>query len=415
LAGDGCPPVLRSLADTIALEDWELPLRVVFFAFDDTRGLCHNFVSWIKAFAGVNDDRFDIDVFTLDKEQWPGLQTALSETPLPWNVHVKVFSDFEDVFKDESLRRAHVVHSAGIRKTYALARLKKREALNFKIVVTVHSYKHSTRAAWGVKNLAGLLLSHQISAWHFLSDWSRKDFLSKNIRRVRIEKRSSVFPMGCDLVEFDPESMVVPRNERDVLGFTCDDETKHLMYFAQFRPGKGHSWMIKGVRDVLRHHNVKLWLFGEGTTRPRIGAMASRLGLRDKVICPGVVPRRYVPYLLSKAYIVLVPTLNETFGHNFLEPMFAGIPVVGTPVGIGSWIVQDYITGFRVNWGDGQKMAQRLRLCLEDEELVRRMGKNAKVMAEQFFTWESTARNCFSLYDQLARNQEDGGTPECLV
>jgi hypothetical protein len=33
------------------------------------------------------------------------------------------------------------------------------------------------------------------------------------------------------------------------------------------------------------------------------------------------------------------------------------------------------------------------------------MGKNAKAMAEQFFTWEDTARNCLSLYGELAGEQ----------
>ena len=380
-------------------------MRVVFFAFDNTRGLCYNFVHWIEAFCAVVDERYQIDIFTLKGEQWPGLHLALKETAFPPTVKIKVFDDLQSVYADDGLKNADVIHCAGIRQARILAKMRKTEGLNFKIVMTVHAYRHSTRMAWIFKNMTSLLLARGISGWHFLSPGSFQDFVTRNFRRRAVANNSFVFPLGCKPGEFKSDAIVVPQTPADVLGFAPDGPTRHLMYFAQFRWGKGHSWMIEGIRDILRNHDVKLWLYGDGETRPRIKGLIAKLGLADKAVCPGRVPRKYVPYLLSKAYLGLCPTFNETFGHNFLEPMFSGIPVIGTPVGIGSWILQDYITGFRVNWGDGRRMAQRLRLCLEDGELVRRMGKNAKAMAERFFTWEDTARNCLSLYGELAGEQ----------
>jgi glycosyltransferase involved in cell wall biosynthesis len=93
--------------------------------------------------------------------------------------------------------------------------------------------------------------------------------------------------------------------------------------------------------------------------------------------------------LLAHADVFCLPTLAEPFGVAFIEAMHAGLPVVGTRIGA----VPDFLipreTGLFVEPNDVSGLADALTQLLADPDGTRRMGRIARRLAQERYTWEA--------------------------
>lgn len=92
---------------------------------------------------------------------------------------------------------------------------------------------------------------------------------------------------------------------------------------------------------------------------------------------------------------------TEALPLVLLEYMASGRPVVATKVGSVPGVVEDGITGFLVDREDPHAMAERILYLLNNEELARRMGNQARKVVEDRFTIETTVRRTEELIDDL--------------
>ena len=68
---------------------------------------------------------------------------------------------------------------------------------------------------------------------------------------------------------------------------------------------------------------------GEGDDRPRLEALAARLGLGEKARFVGSVVPEELPDYLRLADVFVMPSTGEGFGIVFLEALATGIHVIG--------------------------------------------------------------------------------------
>ena len=133
----------------------------------------------------------------------------------------------------------------------------------------------------------------------------------------------------------------------------------------------------------------------------RMKDRARELGVERQVVFAGQVDRLSIPYVLAKSNCAVVPTGAETFGHNFLEPMFAGIPVVGTAVGVGREIVRDGETGFRISLKDKQSVRRAVLTLMDNPDLCARMGETARRLVIERYSHKAIAARHIELYKKL--------------
>jgi phosphatidylinositol alpha-1,6-mannosyltransferase len=99
-----------------------------------------------------------------------------------------------------------------------------------------------------------------------------------------------------------------------------------------------------------------------------------------------------VPALLAEADVLAIPSRAEGVPHAVREALYAGLPVVGTPVGgIPDGVVEGE-TGFLVPLDDHAALADRLARLLADEGLRARMGERAAALAAQRFSIDRWSR-----------------------
>jgi glycosyltransferase involved in cell wall biosynthesis len=171
---------------------------------------------------------------------------------------------------------------------------------------------------------------------------------------------------------------------------------------ARLDPEKDVATFIRAAGLVARDlPDVSFVVAGDGPDRGAAEALASELGIRDRVIFLGDVT--YVPALLTRLSIgVLVPRSNEGLSNTILEYMAAGLPVVATDCGGNRELVRDGDSGFVAAPVDATKVADRLRHLLDHNALRRHMGQQGLGLVERDHRPQVVARRFHVLYRHTA-------------
>lgn len=171
---------------------------------------------------------------------------------------------------------------------------------------------------------------------------------------------------------------------------------KTLIHIGRFYLEKNHSLLIDSFKLVKRYYeNVVLLLVGDGELRTSIKKKVYESGLEGSIRFLGV--RDDVPDLLAAADCFVLSSDWEGFGLVVVEAMAAGKPVVATAVGSVPELVQDGVTGFLVPSHDPDALAEAIIKLLNDDELMKSMGKNAEKAAQKFNIY-NTAKCYETLY-----------------
>lgn len=94
---------------------------------------------------------------------------------------------------------------------------------------------------------------------------------------------------------------------------------------------------------------------------------------------------------LRAAHVLVVPSSYEGFGIVYLEGMGFGLPAIGTTAGAASEVIEDGVTGFLIQPGDAQSLADRLKVMNERRELLLQMSLAARSRYLRQPRWEQTA------------------------
>jgi len=88
-------------------------------------------------------------------------------------------------------------------------------------------------------------------------------------------------------------------------------------------------------------------------------------------------------------------------GSVITEAIAAGIPVVGTPIGSASEMIDDGVTGWLVPLEPIEMMASKILLFAQNSDLCKQMGREGRKRAEKLFSVDEHVRQVQSIYDDL--------------
>src|SRR5207244_12000408 len=158
--------------------------------------------------------------------------------------------------------------------------------------------------------------------------------------------------------------------------------------------------------DVLLHAlsalpDAALVLVGDGPERRALEALASSLGLDERVLFAGwqAQPRRY----LTTVDVFALPSRFEGFPLAVVEAMLAELPVVASDVGSVPEAVREGETGLLVPPDDPARLAAALRRLPAEPPLRLRLGEQGRALALERFTAAAMARSFERLYEEILR------------
>lgn len=175
---------------------------------------------------------------------------------------------------------------------------------------------------------------------------------------------------------------------------------------ARLHAQKAHADVIEAlVRMGPEAEDVRLWFVGDGPERARLAALATRRGLRDRIVFAG--ERHDVRDWIAAMDLFVHPTHFEGLPVAVLEAMAESRPVVASDVdGLRELIVPG-VHGWLVPPGDVDALADAIRAALGDRE---RTARVARAGAERVKS-EFTAARVVASYDALFRSLGPGAEP----
>ena len=168
-------------------------------------------------------------------------------------------------------------------------------------------------------------------------------------------------------------------------GHAPDHDGCRIVGVGHLVPVKGFDLLIQAFARVApSYREWQLVLWGEGSHRDYLLALAERHGVGGRVECPG---RSDAPGgWLASTTIFVLSSRHEGFPNALIEAMATGVPVVATdcPVGGPRAMIASGLDGLLVPPDDIEAMAAALARLMGDETLRRRLGSAATKSARRF-------------------------------
>ncbi|HJV36215.1 glycosyltransferase [Geomonas sp.] len=271
------------------------------------------------------------------------------------------------------------------------------------VIYTEHGRLYPDRRIWKrslVNPLLALGIRHVVAISH-----STRLSMARLDRLPR--KRIEVIHNGVD-----PQRMLVPGN------------------LAELRRELGlkPSWRVVGMAarlEQIKNIDMALRAFalvvatvpdcclviaGFGSRRDQLQGLAAELGIASRVFFVGL--RHDLPELYQLMEVFVLSSFTEGISVTLLEAMASGVPAVVTAVGGNPEVVVEGETGYLVEVGDHQGMAERILRLLADRELARQVGERGRARVEAAFSIDGMRGAYRSLYCRAAERHSAPIKPE---
>jgi phosphatidylinositol alpha-1,6-mannosyltransferase len=198
----------------------------------------------------------------------------------------------------------------------------------------------------------------------------------------------------------DPETFSPDRDSGRLRSKWGVGDAPVMLTVARLVPHKGQDVGIRVLASLtVEFPELRYVLVGEGHDEARLRALASELGVSDKVVFAGAISEEDLPEAYATATIYVGPSrvdneINvEGFGISFLEASSSGLPVVaGDSGGVRSAVCEGE-TGFVLPASDVAAWVKVIARLLRDDALRRRMGGAGRAAVENHYNWDRVARD----------------------
>ena len=170
---------------------------------------------------------------------------------------------------------------------------------------------------------------------------------------------------------------------------------------------KGHKFILLSSRSILKEFPQALFFFvGDGILRRNLEEFASKLGVRDRFIFTGLIPRGEVPKYISAMDLIVHPSLREGLARVIPQGFILEKPVVIFDIDGANEVVRDNETGLLVKPCDVPGLKRAILDLLRNPSKARELGVTGKAIALQEFTDEKMVEDIHQLYRKLLNRKK---------
>ncbi|MBT3255052.1 MAG: glycosyltransferase [Deltaproteobacteria bacterium] len=216
--------------------------------------------------------------------------------------------------------------------------------------------------------------------------------------------RIEVIPNGIETSVFSPmpkayAKKMIGINERSktilFCAFAGDEKRKG---FSDFTAAIGYAMSnFEFRRKVEKSELELLFLGGSEQTFDQTELPVKNLGLFDS--------DAEITMAYAAADLFVLPSLEDNFPNTMLEAMSCGTPLIAYSTGGIPEAITDGDNGLIVPTGDYRKLGDAICSLMENEELLKHMGRRAREKALREFTIDTQATRHSHLYETLLRDK----------
>jgi len=175
-----------------------------------------------------------------------------------------------------------------------------------------------------------------------------------------------------------------------------------ILSIGRLSKEKAHIDLVRAFVELCERSpeiNARLIIVGDGSERERLKLAAQNTTFGDRIIFAGQIIN--VQPFYSIADVFVLPSHSEGSPHVLLEAMAANVPVVATAVGGVPEIVENEASALLVSANDPTAMANAMARVLTDDDLARRLTKNAEALIQKNHSPEQYARWLLTHYRRM--------------
>lgn len=136
-------------------------------------------------------------------------------------------------------------------------------------------------------------------------------------------------------------------------------------------------------------------------------AQIKKLGLEDHVIFKKMLSAAEMANEYCNANIFVLPSYIENSPNSLGESMMIGVPSVACAVGGVSSIVKDDESSLLFSPGDYAYLAFQIKRIFSDDELAKKIGREARMIAQKRHHLEQTPKQYISIYSSIINQHHE--------
>lgn len=196
-----------------------------------------------------------------------------------------------------------------------------------------------------------------------------------------------------EVVAFPPTDRFGEAISEEEIEARCKKREINILFLGNVIERKGLHTLLQALR--LSTFDLRLDIVGSLTADPayakQMQEFVSTRSLSPRVTFHSSLNNQPLIDKLKSAHILVVPSSYEGFGIVYLEGMGFGLPAIGTTLGAASEVIDDGRTGFLIQPGNAQGLAEKLELLNERRDLLLEMSLAAQGRYQRQPTWNQTA------------------------
>ena len=221
------------------------------------------------------------------------------------------------------------------------------------------------------------------------------------------DRRIEVIPFALDTEVYKP---VEPQAARKLLNLPQD---KQLILFGAFSSTsdkrKGFHLLVPALQKLSQtdlQTNAELVIFGADEPKDPVdlGFKTHYLGRFDDEVA--------LSQLYSAADVMIVPSIQESFGQTASESLACGTPVVAFNATGQRDIVEHQDCGYLAQPYEVEDLAQGIAWVLQDTQRHQQLRLNARAKAIATYALDLQAQSYLSLYQELLATSQQQQMPQ---
>lgn len=169
----------------------------------------------------------------------------------------------------------------------------------------------------------------------------------------------------------------------DVFSLVTEKKENRIISVGKLDYQKNQKILIQAFAKIANQFtDWQLVIYGEGPLRNELENLISNLNLQGRTILPGRTD--HILDEMNKSKMFVFSSDFEGFSNALMEAVCVGLPVVTTNVSGVSELIENGETGFVVPCRDVDAFANAMKVLLNDENLMTKMGNENKKKATMF-------------------------------
>lgn len=210
-------------------------------------------------------------------------------------------------------------------------------------------------------------------------------------------KDTYIIPGGVDMKLFPLQSNISSIDKKYKL-----KGKKLVLFTGRLTSEKGVKYLTNAAKEI----KGEVFIVGDGPERSYLSGLIARKKIENVHLIGYLMHEKLIDFYYRADIFVAPSVVEEALGLSILEAMAAKTPVIATRKGGIPLLVKSGYNGFFVRVRNSSKIAEACNKLLENDELRKKMGENARKTVEKKFTWQKTAKKFSSLYKKICGNNK---------